>query len=207
MVADNAALMLAENLTPPHPRDASWIKVSTGRRFYPFAPKLIDIRINDIAHSLAKLERFNGHLEDIDVLYAVGQHSCHVHDLVPNPRAKFWALMHDAAEAYIGDMCSPIKEWMPDFRAMEKRLQEAIIERFEIPFDNEIYDAVKQVDHWIGFQEGAQKLNNPEVHTWQAQITRPTSFKHDTFEFPVWTPRRTRDEFLGRFFDLTQRAA
>lgn len=196
-----------QRLTPPHPRNDSWIKVASGRRFYPFAPRLEDIRINDIAHALAKLERFNGHLEDIDIDYVVAQHSCHVCDLVEAPRAKFWALMHDAPEAYIGDMCSPIKEWMPDFCQMEKVLAEAIIERFGIPFDREIYDAVKQVDNWIGFQEGKQKLYNSEVEVWQAKITRPTTFQHDDFVFPVWSKRQARDEFLDRFFYVSKELA
>jgi hypothetical protein len=209
MVADcptsTALDMLAgSDPTPHHTRAETWIKVASGRRFYPYAPRLVDIRIHDIAHSLAKLERFNGHLEDIDTLYSVGQHSCHVHDLVVNPRAKFWALMHDSPEYVIGDKSSPLKEWDPEYRKLEENLASAIRERFQIPYDAEIHRAVKDVDNWIGFQEGKQKLFNSEVEVWQAQVTRPTSFQREDFAFPVWTARRARDEFLDRFFMLTQ---
>lgn len=180
-------------------KEDSWIKTYTGRRFYPFAPRVEDIDIDDIAHPLAKAGRFSGHLTDIDWLYTVGQHSCHVHDLVKSPRAKFWALMHDAPEAYIGDMASPIKWFFPDFDAMEDVLAAKIIKRFNIPFDSDIEHEVKQVDNWIGFQEGEQMLHNSEVEVWQAQIVRPTTFKGDKMVFPKWTPRQTRKEFLERF--------
>lgn len=187
-------------------KEDSWIKTYTGKRFYPFAPRLEDIRIMDIAHSLAQSARFNGHLQNLDITYSVGQHSCHVHDLV-SPRAKPWALMHDAAEAYIGDMASPIKWFFPDFCAMEDKIAAVIIERFNIPHSADIEHEVKQVDNWIVFEEGRQKLHNSEVETWQAKVMRPTTFQHDTFDFPDWTARQTRDEFLSRFAALKMEIA
>jgi hypothetical protein len=187
-----------------HAKEDSWIKTYTGHRFYPFAPRLEDIKIEGIAHSLAKQTRFTGHLEDIDFLYSVGQHSCHVHDLVKPPKAKFWALMHDAPETWIGDMASPIKWFFPDFVEMEDKIAEKVRERFAIPYDEEIEDAVKQVDNWICFEEARQGLRDPELDVWQARAIRPTTYANDSFVFPKWTMRRARDEFRKRFDALYQ---
>lgn len=84
----------------------SQILTYTGKRFDPWEPgaDLIDPR--DIAHSLAHLCRFNGHTREF---YSVAQHSCMVADLVPD-EDKLAALLHDATEAYLGNMGRPMRE-------------------------------------------------------------------------------------------------
>lgn len=194
-------------MPPAHAKEDSWIKTFTGRRFYPFNPHPEDIDIMDIAHALSMQCRFSGHLIQF---YSVAQHSCSAHDLIAaaSPRAKFWALMHDSTETYIGDMASPIKWFFPDYSEMEDLLALRIIERFQIPYDQDIEHEVKQVDNWLVFQEGHLLLRNAETEVWQARTQRPTTFEHVPLDrIPLWTPMQARYEFLNRFHALTMELA
>lgn len=187
-------------MPPAHAKEDSWIKTYTGRRFYPFDPRLDEIELTDIAHALSMQCRFSGHVKEF---YSVAQHSVMVHDLVQSPRAKFWALFHDATETYIGDMASPIKWFFPEFSEMEDALALRIIERWRIPFDEEIEHEVKQVDNWLVFQEGRLLLNNPETEVWQARTQRPTTFRHNDIDsIECLDPKRACHLFLDRFFSL-----
>jgi len=119
-------------------RKGDWIQTYTGGKFYPLDPRPEEIYIEDIAHSLARTCRFNGHGQ---AFYSVAQHSCIVSSQVPAPD-KLWGLLHDSAEAYIGDMVSPLKN-LPEFtfyREIEKNILFAVADKFclhsrDIPID------------------------------------------------------------------------
>src|SRR4051794_27255584 len=103
------------------------IPTASGARFDPFAPDAASIEIRDIAHALGNLCRFGGHCR---VFYSVAQHSCLVADLVERRGAGVecvhWALLHDASEAYLGDLPHPVKRYSELgalYRAAEGRLQ------------------------------------------------------------------------------------
>ncbi|MEM4379972.1 MAG: hypothetical protein QXL01_04720, partial [Thermoplasmatales archaeon] len=81
-----------------------WIETYSGKKFDYLAQSELDIE--DIAHALSNLCRFNGHTR---VFYSVAEHSVNVSSMVP-PELKIAALLHDAAEAYIGDVPSPLKQ-------------------------------------------------------------------------------------------------
>ena len=106
----------------------NWILTQTGKRFDLFEPDADMIDPRDIAHSLAHLCRFNGHTREF---YSVAQHSCLVADLVPTEH-KLAALLHDATEAYIGDMVRPLKQWMHAYQDVETWIWERICTRFSI---------------------------------------------------------------------------
>ena len=89
-------------------------------------PRPADIRLDDIAHSLAHTIRFGGHGERSA---SVAQHSVHVSQICP-PESARWALLHDAAEAYLGDMSTELKSLLPYFKELELRWDEAISIRF-----------------------------------------------------------------------------
>lgn len=89
-------------------------------------PKPGMIRLFDIAHALSQVCRFGG---QCDPFYSVAQHSLLVSDLVLEPH-EAWGLLHDASEAYIGDMVSPLKRLLPSYREIEDRMMKAIAERF-----------------------------------------------------------------------------
>jgi hypothetical protein len=118
----------------------SWIITHTGKRFDILnpTPDMIDIR--DIAHSLARICRFNGHTY---AHYSVAQHSILVAQNVPAD-LRLEALLHDAAEAYIGDIASPIKWVIPELKDVERRIEQVIEEKFGLTCGN--VGAIKVAD-------------------------------------------------------------
>jgi uncharacterized protein len=96
--------MISEITKPPV---GPWISTQSGR-FYPLNPRPDDVNIEDIATALSNVCRFAGHVVDF---YSVAQHSVVVSSLLASrgPRFQLFGLLHDAAEAYLGDMASPVK--------------------------------------------------------------------------------------------------
>ncbi|MBF0305168.1 MAG: hypothetical protein HQL41_05920 [Alphaproteobacteria bacterium] len=85
---------------------AAWITTEKGGPFNLAHPKAGDVDIEEIAASLAKLCRFNGHSR---YFYSVAQHSVLVSDMLP-PELRAYGLFHDAHKAYLGDLTTPIKD-------------------------------------------------------------------------------------------------
>jgi uncharacterized protein len=110
-----------------HSTDA-YVSTFLGHRFFPGAPRIDDVHIEDIAHGLAFQCRFNGQTR---AFYSVAQHSLLVAGLVP-ARLRLAALLHDAAEAYLGDMVKPLKAFFPEFSRLEEEVMAIIGERFGI---------------------------------------------------------------------------
>lgn len=101
-----------------------------GGDFFDFHnPEGHDYDIKVIAHSLSNLCRFNGHSNKF---YSVAEHSVLVSRLVP-PQYALIGLLHDASEAYCGDVSSPLKRLLPDYRRIEERVQQAISVHFGLP--------------------------------------------------------------------------
>lgn len=118
----------------------TWILTSQGHRFDLLDPKPSMIDPRDIAHALAHLCRFNGHT---GTHYSVAQHSYLVATLVPD-EDKLHALLHDATEAYIGDMVRPLKAVMPLYRGVEEQVWHAVCEHFHL--EPELPASVKHAD-------------------------------------------------------------
>lgn len=108
-----------------------YFTLCSGRPFRFMSPSEDDIHLDDIAHSLSHLCRFNGHSK---VHYSVATHSIYCSFLVSEEHA-FQALMHDATEAYVGDMISPLKSLIPDFKNFEERIWSVICAKYDIPVD------------------------------------------------------------------------
>lgn len=89
-------------------RKGDWMQTYTGRKFWPLNPRAEEVYIEDIAHSLALSCRFNGHCK---VFYSIAQHSVLVSQIV-KPTQQLIALLHDSAEAYLGDIIRPIKRFL-----------------------------------------------------------------------------------------------
>ncbi len=119
-----------------------YVSTFLGNRFFLEQPRIDDVAIEDIAHGLAYQCRFNGQTK---TFYSVAQHSLMVMSLVPE-HIQFSALLHDAAEAYLGDMVKPLKNLFPEFSRIETRVMEIIGDRFCVDLTH--LDArIKHADH------------------------------------------------------------
>ncbi len=106
----------------------TWILTSTGRRVDFADPHPDTIDIIDIANGLSKQCRFSGQCR---AHYSVAQHSVLVSAIVP-PQAAMAALLHDAAEAYMHDIPSPLKQMLPEYQVIERRMLGAIHAHFGV---------------------------------------------------------------------------
>ncbi len=121
------------------PPKRAWQRMLSGRRLDLLDPTPVDIEIEDIAHGLAFVARWNGQTMG-DWPYSVAEHSLLVEEIFtratprPDPRWQMAALLHDAPEYVIGDMISPVKAAVgPDYGALDDRLSAAIHIRFGLP--------------------------------------------------------------------------
>jgi 5'-deoxynucleotidase YfbR-like HD superfamily hydrolase len=118
----------------------NYIQTASGKHFNYAHPDLDSIDIYDIAQALSRESRFNGHT---GMFYSVAQHSMLASRIVP-PEFMKEALLHDASEAYMKDLPSPLKALLPDYKIIEARVDAAIRKRFGLPAA--MSPAVKRAD-------------------------------------------------------------
>jgi 5'-deoxynucleotidase YfbR-like HD superfamily hydrolase len=166
-----------------------WIWTYTGKIIedieHPIGP---DICIEDIAHSLAYQGRFAGHANEF---YSVAQHSVLVARAVPHPYA-LWGLMHDASEAYLCDIPTPLKDYLsPKYKCLERKWMEAICVRFglplEMPKEVKIYDKVLLITE-------RRDLVNEKSMDWGYHELAPLFEKIEP-----WSPRTSEAQFMAEF--------
>jgi 5'-deoxynucleotidase YfbR-like HD superfamily hydrolase len=142
----------------------AWQRMLSGRRLDLLDPAPKDIEIEDIAHGLARVARWNGQTVG-DHAYSVAQHALLVEEIataMQTDLARRWqlaALLHDAPEYVIGDLISPFKSAIGlDYKAFENRLLEAIHRRFGLPpsLPDRITVAIKAADRIAAFYEATQ---------------------------------------------------
>ena len=142
----------------------AWQRMLSGRRLDLLNPSPLDIEVEDIAHGLARVARWNGQTQG-DHAFSVAQHCVLVHDIACHvdpaltPEQRLAALLHDAPEYVVGDMISPFKAALGlDYKAFEHRLLAAIHIRFglkpEPPQKLEAF--IKKCDHFAAYLEATQ---------------------------------------------------
>jgi 5'-deoxynucleotidase YfbR-like HD superfamily hydrolase len=151
----------------PAPKQApkrAWQRMLSGRRLDLLDPSPMDIEIEDIAHGLSRVARWNGQTIG-EYPFSVLQHSLVVDDILPmigaklEPKWRVACLLHDAAEYVIGDMISPFKNALGvNYREFEDKLQRAIHLRFGLPAEipTEIKALIKQADIVCAYFEATQ---------------------------------------------------
>jgi len=165
-------------------RVGDWFQTYSGKMFWPLDPHPEEVDIGDIAHSLALQCRFNGHVK---VFYSVAQHSVLVASILPD-RFKLWGLMHDAAEAYVGDMVRPLKLHQPDFREAEARVMAVIVAKYGLSPSTEPSE-VKQADNVLLMTERRDLLAPPpQAWTPRAEPLQQT--------ITAWSPNVAEATFL-----------
>ena len=105
-----------------------WYNTFTGKKVFPLDPDPEQICLDDIAHALSNICRFTGHCSEF---YSVAQHSILV-SVYSSAENAMWGLLHDAAEAYLCDVTSPVKRsgLMSGYRAAEEKMMKCIAVKF-----------------------------------------------------------------------------
>jgi 5'-deoxynucleotidase YfbR-like HD superfamily hydrolase len=143
------------------PQARAWQRMLSGRRLDLLNPSPADIEIEDIAHGLARVARWNGQTLG-DHAFSVAQHGLVVADIAlamgpaMPPRWQLAALLHDAPEYVIGDLISPFKAAVGlDYKAFETRLLQAIHRRFGLPADlpEAVVAEIKRADRVAAYYE------------------------------------------------------
>jgi hypothetical protein len=183
---------------PPAP--GPYLQTVSGRWVNPFEPDVEQIDIGDIARALSNQCRFGGHCR---TFYSVAQHSVLVSELVEQRGGDiedvFAGLMHDAGEAYLGDMPHPIKHRSPlgaAFREAEKHLEAAIRERFSIRSE---VAGLKPADRAILATE--RRAFSAETWHWpELEGIEPLDL-----DLRAWPPDEAERAFLDRYAELQGR--
>lgn len=181
----------------------TWILTRSGRRFDLLAPKADQVSTLDIAHALSQLCRFNGHTSRH---YSVAQHSLLVASIVPAEH-QLAALLHDATEAYVGDMVRPLKLGMREFYEaqslvslydeVERKVWLAICEHFHL--EPELPACVHEADMIALATERAQLM--PE-HAGEWECLAGVTPLNKPLE--NWTPSRAFLHYHNRLLELMQ---
>lgn len=169
----------------------TWMQVHSGAAVFPLQPAPGDINIDDVAHALGMLCRYNGHCRKF---YSVAEHSVLLSHTVDPEHAR-WALLHDATEAYVGDMVRPLKQQMPEFRRAEDRLAQVIAFKFDLPWP--MPPQVEEHDTRIVVDEREQLLH-PSQLPWPLL----EGFAPLGVTIQGWSPRRAKAEYLSRYQQL-----
>lgn len=171
----------------------------TGKLVNPFELKEDDICIEDIAHSLSMLCRFNGHCKSF---YSVARHSVYVSKLV-SPENAMCALLHDASEAYFGDIITPVKNFFPQIREYEDKIYKIVANKYNLPL--EIPQEVHDVDKNIVYYEAKELCRWNEEYWEQVNSHKIKNINSINF-FPDSHINFLIDEnmFLRRFNELCE---
>ena len=166
-----------------------WIKTARSR-FY-FDPGQVLIIIEDIAHALSNICRFNGHSR---VFYSVAQHSVLMAEYI-SIGYKNAALLHDAHEAYIGDVSSPLKSLLPDYQSIEQKIQRNVLQVFGL---DSVPQAVKDLDKQMLITEMLA------LDLWDDALDMDLYNRLD-IEIHPWIPEKAEKEFLYYYEQLFNR--
>lgn len=163
----------------------------SGNYFNFLDPDSSTYTIEDISHALSHINRFTGHTR---VAYNVAQHSVMVSHLVP-PDLAMTGLMHDASEAFLGDVSSPLKQLLPEYKAIEQQVEASIFKKFGIPFP--MPREIKVADLIMLASE--QKSLMPDInHEWAIlKGINPLNV-----EIKPWGAKKSKRKFLERFYEL-----
>jgi len=163
-----------------------------GGSYYDFLdPESSRYTIEDVAHALSQICRFNGHT---DRFYSVAQHSVLASFHVA-PGYEYDALMHDAPEFVVGDVTSPLGSLLPDYKALKKLHETAVCRRFGVTYP---------------FPEAVHEIDIRMLRTEQEQLMDAANddwgITHGVEPIPVrlapWSPAEAKDRFLDRYHQL-----
>lgn len=179
---------------PSAVRKGHWMLTSTGKKYWPLDPHPDDIDIHDIAHHLSLLCRFTG---ACNRFYSVAEHSVLVSELVErtHPGLAMLGLLHDATEAYLGDVGKPLKNHLPEYQVIEDANWKVMARAFGVPYD--MPPCIKKADIDVFWAECAAlgvNLIDKEVVPPQDRVLGINVFG--------LTPKAAEELFLLRYDEL-----
>ena len=155
-----------------------------------------DIRIDDIIHALSNICRFGGHS---GVFYSVAQHSCLVAAMAPDELKKP-ALLHDACEAYVGDMIKPFKNLVgSSYRVFEDEFSAAIADKFGLKYKD--FLDIKYLD------EAALELEHAALikGNFATLLSALSKYQLESYTSWAWSPQEARsrmNQMYSRLFEI-----
>jgi uncharacterized protein len=176
----------------------SWIQTYSGLDFDLLNPDINKIELIDIVHSLSMQCRFNGHCKEF---YSVLEHSIHVSDLVAqhvsDSEIILKALLHDASEAYLCDIPSPIKPLLLGYSTIERSIQNLIYDKFSLSHDME--DIIHDADLMALTIEKKHVMSETN-HEWNIPSHK---YLYDEFVPRYLSPLQAKEEFIKHFIKIT----
>lgn len=173
-------------------RFGGWLQTHSGKTFFFGDIQPEDICIDDIAHGLGNFCRFVGQSNEF---YSVAQHSCIVADLLAQfgSACQLSGLLHDATEAYLGDLSRPLKQMLPAYKAIEHKLEAVIEQKYGVLISAD--PRIKWADN-VALMTEARDLLGPQAQGWGVR-EEPAPFT-----IHPWTPRESRIRFMDYFNKL-----
>jgi len=198
-IEDSGRPIILENLDPmveDNGREKIWCETYSGMRVYPTYFQECGVNIEDIAHALSNQCRYNGHTKKF---YSVAEHCVHMCDYAMDEGRTaaegLHALLHDACEAYIGDIPRPIKCAVPKLKEVETEIDRVIGKVFGLPAKKP--DWLDELDARIVVDERAQAMSR-SGHKWVHDVLEPLGVI-----IGFWKPQDAKLLFLRRYRVLT----
>jgi 5'-deoxynucleotidase YfbR-like HD superfamily hydrolase len=192
----------------------AWQRMLSGRRLDLLSPQPEDIEIEDIAHGLARVARWNGQTIG-EHAFSVAQHSLIVTDILAaiqpdfGPKQLCAGLLHDAAEYVIGDLISPFKAAIGlDYKAFEQRLLEVIYRRFVLgEIDASVRAEIKRADRIAAYYEATRLAGfaQEEAQLFFGAPAVPEILHRELAGLRAVSTSDAQLQFLARFELLSQR--
>lgn len=176
-------------------RYGAWMGTYSGGQFWPLDPRVEEVHLADIAHPLAMTCRYGGHVR---WFYSVAEHSVLVSLYVPPEYAKE-ALLHDASEAYVGDLIRPLKHQrrMRAFRRAEAHIYPVVMAAFAVQSTPESRAAISEIDDRIIVDETQALMRSPEKYADRYPVGRALGATIRALD-----PLAAKSLFISRYLEL-----
>lgn len=171
-------------------RRGGWITTASGRNVYLADPRPEDIDVEDIAHALSHLCHWVGHARRF---ISIAEHSVLVSHQFGHPGEALWGLLHDAPEAYLGDVSRPLKRMLPEYSRLEALWMAAIRDAIHLPHSEP--PDLKRADNAVLMAEAEQLMPNPDDY--REHFGAPADARVES-----WDHEYARWRFLQRYQDL-----
>lgn len=179
-------------------KDLNWMHTSLGLRMYPEAPTHKGIAISDIANGLALICRYSGQ-GDVYKFYSVAEHSVLMAQYALEDAGSFaamYVLLHDASEAYLGDLVPAVKNAVgSSYRVLEYAITNDIMHKYSAHHDFRYY--AEGLDRRIVPTEKAALIRHPQP--WPSDVADPLPV-----EIECWDPVKAKMRFLQMWEELRQ---